>query len=317
MRSQRISVHSSNALFGSAAPAPAGLLALFISLSASSGCSKDVGVGSFQDDPSGAGGSGGEAGSGGDGSGGGGAGGGPAGAVVAIHMRATTEPVAHDDSLSGQTPIEHRSGIRKFSLLKDASDTSPFTVFDFGEKWVEVGFNDGDDTLIYETPAASLPQGTYTLARVVHSHVRYRVKATMHYSGFAVPGEFDNMQVLSDGTLIDGALRDHGYFEYAFKAGAMEFPLTGDDAPSPEFESGGFYVKFEDGEWASYFPVNLPLTPSVASDVRVVLLVNMHESFRWEDQAEQNYKPKVFDTTPSVFEPVKKFGPSSFTVLLE
>ena len=126
------------------------------------------------------------------------------------------------------------------------------------------------------------------------------------------------MQVLSDGTSIDGELRDHGYFEYAFEAGSMSFPLSGTDAPVPAWSgAGGFSVAFEDGEWAYYFPVDLAIDPELDGDLAVVLEVNMHESFRWSDQASPDFAAGVFDTTPSSFEPVMRFGANAFELSIE
>jgi hypothetical protein len=290
------------------------------------GCGSDIGVGELDatsaSSSSSASSTSGSGGAGGDGSGTttgtGGAGGSIDGPVIGIRLRASTAAFPHADGLSGQTPIDHRSGVRKFQLFQGESDPAPLTIFDLGEDSVEVGYNDGDDTLVFTVPVATLPTATYTLARVVHSHVRYRVGATMHANGLSVPGEFDNLQVLSDGSRVDGELHDAGYYEYVFETGGMSFPASGDNAPIPEYlGGGGFSVKFENGEWAYYFPVLLPLTPDLTEDLDVVMEVNMHESFRWTDQQEPSYTAGVFDTTPVVSEPVLRFGANTFGVVLE
>jgi len=292
-------------------------LCLAIALVATTGCSSTV----DPDDGAGGGGSdeggGRDDGGGGDGDGGGGS---PATGTgnIEIRMRATTATFPHADGLSGQTPLAHSSGVRSLQLFESESDSEPLTVFDFGEESMEVSYADGADTLIYTAKAADLPLKTFTRARVVHSHVRYRVASTMHANGFDLPGEFDNLQVLSDGTLIDGQMRDHGYFEYEFEGGAQSFPLSGTDAPVPAWSgAGGFSVEFEDGEWAYYFPVNLPVNPDLDSDVAVIFVVNMHESFRWSDESAPDFSAGVFDTTPSTFEPVMRFGANSFALAIE
>jgi hypothetical protein len=240
------------------------------------------------------------------------------GSNIEIHLRASTAPFAHDDGLAGQTPVAHSSAIRSLQLFKDASDTSPLTVFDFGANAVEAGYNDGDDTLIDTVPAKTLPKQTYTIARVTHNYVRYSVKATAHYAGLNAPGQFDNIQVLSDGSNVDGVMHDHGYFDFKFTTAGMTFPLTGDNAPVPEWSgAGGFAVKFENGEWAYYFPVVLPIDPDITSDIKVVLDVNMNESFRWQDQTMPDYTTGVFDTTATTFEPVLRFGANSFALTIE
>ena len=248
----------------------------------------------------------------------GGAGGGLSGPSVQIRMRSSTAPFPHGDGLSGQTPSAHTSGLRSLTLFRSPTDPDPFVVFDLGENPVEVDYADGADTLVYTTRASAMPEATFTVARVVHTHVRYRVAATMHAMGFVVPGFFDNLQVMSDGTRVDGQKRDAGYFEYVFEGGGQSFPASGNDAPVPEYtSSGGFEVVREDGEWAYYFPVSLVVTPDITDDVQVVLSVNMHESYRWQDQSLPDYQPGVFDVTPTSFEPVLRFGANSFALTLE
>lgn len=238
---------------------------------------------------------------------------------VAIRLRSTTMPVAHDDGLSGQTPLAHASGLRSLRLYRDAADPSPYVPFDLGQNAVEASYDDGADTLVATVDGDTIPRTTFTRARVVHSHVRYRIAATAHMGMISAPGTFDNMQVMSDGSMVDGMLRDAGYFEYEFTtASGLAFPLTGNDAPSPEWTGGGgFDVAFENGEWAYYFPVNLPIPEDLSGSHAVVLTVNMHESFRWQDQPMQGYVDGVFDATATSFEPVMRFGPSSFALTVE
>ena len=61
----------------------------------------------------------------------------------------------------------------------------------------------------------------------------------------------------------------------------------------------------------------LAVTPDVASDIDIVLEVNMHESFRWQDQEELGFAAGVFDTVPTAFEPVMRFGANEFALSLE
>ncbi|MBK6517184.1 MAG: hypothetical protein IPM79_26080 [Polyangiaceae bacterium] len=281
-------------------------------------CSEEVPVGGFE----GGGGQGGGlegggpqgGGDGAEGGGGAGAGGGAQGASVRIHLRSTTETFDHQDGLSGQTPLEHASGVRSLTLYRQEGDPSPLVVFDLGQDSAEVDYADGADTIAFTAKTADLADGVFTLARVVHSWVRYRVAATMH-NGVMVPGQFDNFQVLSDGTLYEGELYDAGAYTYVFGALGMEFPQSGADAPVPEWEAaGGFSVRFEDGEWAYYFPVNLAIDTDWGTDTDVYLDVNMHDSFRWQDQSTAGFTSGVFDVTPTTFEPVLRFGANSFSV---
>lgn len=291
------------------------------SLLALTACGSTVPVGGYEGGGGQApaeGGGGGGTGGGTTSDGGGGSGGSAVGPNIEIHLRSSTAPFNHTDGLAGQTPTAHTSGIRSLTLYRMMGDPAPLEVFDLGQDSVEVDYADGADTLVYTAKASEMPEATFTIARVVHTYVKYRVAATMHYMGFVIPGEFDNMQVMSDGTLVDGQLRDAGYYEYTFNGANQSVPVSGNDAPVPEYDGGGgFSVVFENGEWAYYFPVNLPVTPSISEDVRVVLAVNMHESFRWQDQAMPEYMTGVFDVTPTTFEPVLRFGANSFSLVIE
>jgi hypothetical protein len=243
---------------------------------------------------------------------------GPEGPVVNIRFRSTTAAFDHQDELAGQTPLEHRSSVRKLTLYRSATDPAPVTIFDLAESPVEISYDDGADSFVYAVPASSLPLGTFTIARAVHTHVRYRVATTMHVAGNDLVGELDCMQVLSDGTLVDGVLRDHGYYEYVFHTGGQSFPTSGTNAPLPTSpETGGFTAGLEEGEWIYTYAVELPITPDLADDVDVVLHVNMHESFRWSDEPAEGYAAGVFDTTPASFEPVLKFGANDYWMTLE
>ncbi len=298
--------------------------AVSLSLLALAACSSKVPVGGFEGTggygtgAQGGGGSG-TGGSGGSSDGGGGStsgeGGGP---TVEIRFRSSTAPFQHTDGFSGQTPSANTSGVKSLTLYRMMGDPDPFEVFNLGQDSVEIDYADGADTLVYTAHASDFPEGTFTIARVVHSWVKYRVDATVHYNSLNIPGEFDNLQVLSDGSLVEGTLRDAGYYEYVFDTGTMQFPTSGSNAPIPEFTGGGFSVVFENGEWAYYFPVTLPVTPDITSSYSVIFGVNMHESFRWEDQTMTDYTAGVFDVTPPAsFEPVKKFGANSFSLTIE
>lgn len=238
---------------------------------------------------------------------------------VEIRLRATTDPVTHDDGLSGQTPLAHAGGLRSLRLYRDATDPDPYVAFDVGADAIEASYDAGADTLVATVDGDAIPRTTFTVARVVHNHVRYRVAATAHMGNLSAVGEFDNMQVMSNGSMVDGMLRDAGYFEYEFKtASGLSFPLTGTNAPTPTWiAGGGFSVKFENGEWAYYFPVSLPIPQDLTGSHRVVLTVNMHESFRWQDQSMQDYVDGVFDATATSYEPVQRFGPNSYGIVIE
>jgi hypothetical protein len=111
--------------------------------------------------------------------------------------------------------------------------------------------------------------------------------------------------------------RKSGYYRYVFQATGASFPQEGQGAPIPtQPDSGGFSVSFVGGQWIYEFPVSFTVDHGVQGVTEAVLLVNMFESFRWKDENKPGFLPKVFDVTPTSFEPVLRFGANSFEVKL-
>lgn len=242
----------------------------------------------------------------------------PAGPRVYFYVRTNTDAFPHADGLSGQTARDAYQGIRSFTLMRGAEDPEPMVVLDLGDAIVEAGYNDGDETLVGSAPLSSVRPGHYTVGRNVVTHSRYTVDATMHVGGLVVPGELDNVQVLTAGTPIDGVVRPQSWFRYVFRAAGREYPLEGIGAPLPtEPTTGGFRLVLEGGEAVYYYPIDVTIDDGADADVRVVLEVNMDHSFRWEDQDLPGYVPGVFDSTPSGSEPVRRFGANSLEVRVE
>jgi hypothetical protein len=240
-------------------------------------------------------------------------------AKVEIHIRASTSQVSHSDGLSGQTPNDQKIGIRKLTMLTSATDPAPLVVFDHASAAVEAGLNDKDDTVVATVPAATLKSGNYTIARVTISHVRYRVAATMHAVGQSVSGNFSNMQVLSDGSVVDGKPWNKGHYSFTFEVGGSALATqAGENGPLPMNPSGGGITMDTSGTETAYvFPILLPVTPNVVGDVKLVFEINTNENFRWQDQATAGYQNAIFDVTPTSYEPVKNFGANSFHVVAE
>jgi hypothetical protein len=240
-------------------------------------------------------------------------------ANVIIHLRASTAPVPHPDGFSGQTPSAQSIGIRKLTLFKSVNDPSPFVAFDHAADAVEAGLNDKDDTVVATVPAKSLPSGIFTIARVAISHVRYRIAATMHGFGQTVPGNFQNLHVLSDGSKVDGATWNKGHYSFSFLLGTMPLGTqAGENGPLPPTLSGGGITFDTSGPESAYvFPVSLPVSPDLADDVNLVFEINTHENFRWQDEQAPEYKDGVFDATPTTFEAVKSFGANSFELSID
>lgn len=244
---------------------------------------------------------------------------GATGPVAQVVVRTNTDPFPHADGYAGQTSRDAYQGIRSFELLRGIDDPDPLVLFDHGDDPVEAGYNDGDDTLVGMVRLHGLRAGHYTMARSVVTHSRYRVDAVMHAGGYVLPGEFDNVQVLSDGTRIDGVIRPESWFRYVFRTGGMDFPLEGLGAPLPTepTTTGGFSLSIEDGVAAYYYPVDITLVATATEDLVIVLEVNMFEAFRWEDQDLPGYTAGVFDSSPTASEPVRRFGANSLRVHVE
>lgn len=243
---------------------------------------------------------------------------GGSGANVTLSLRGSTAPVAHADDFASQTPSRQVIAVKSLWLYKSASDPNPLEVLDLGTKVVETDLRSGIASDIGVVALKSLPAGTYTLAKVGVAYVRYSVAARMH-SVAAVDGRFDNVQALSDGVVIDGVTRAKGWHRYAFAVGTTTYGTTeGANAPLPQIPSNGGMTLETSGPDAFYvFPMNVTIDPDEPRNQRIVCEVNVHESFRWQDQAQPGYAPKVYDATPSAFEPVMAFGASAFSLSLE
>ena len=234
---------------------------------------------------------------------------------VTFYVQTTTAEFPHADGLAGQTAASAFQGIRSFTLLRDADDPDPLVVLNLGEANVEAGYNDGNATLIGSAPLSALRPGHYTLGRNVVTHSRYRVDATMHVGALALPGQFDNIQVLTTGTLIDGVERPQGWFRYVFRTGGMEYPLEGQGAPLPtDPTAAGFRLVSVAGVARYDYPLDLTIGDLGDSALQIVLEVNMDHAFRWEDQDQPGYAPGVFDATPQGSEPVRRFGANAMHI---
>jgi hypothetical protein len=236
--------------------------------------------------------------------------------TVTIRVRATATPVVHDDPWSGQTPRDYFAGIRSLTLIDESGQDPDLLVFDLSPDHVEAGWNDGDETTVAQLPVESLTYGTFTRARVAVSHLRFTVDTTVHAMGLSAAGEVQATQVLSDGTMLDGQVRDRGWWRYVFNFAGMQFPTGGESgAPVTEPPAGGaIEVVVEGDETVVYFPASVLIDPTVQNDVSAVLEVNVHEAFRWQDLDEPEYAPGVFDASPPAFEPIRQLGVNSYTL---
>ena len=81
--------------------------------------------------------------------------------------------------------------------------------------------------------------------------------------------------------------------------------------------SGGMTLETVGPDSFYVFPMHVTIDPNEPKDQRIVCEVNVHESFRWKDEATSGYATNVFDTTPTTYEPVMSFGASAFSLYLE
>jgi len=238
---------------------------------------------------------------------------------VTLSVRGSTAPVPHADGLASQTPIAQGVAVRSLWLLRSADDPSPLRVADLGPASVETDLVSGETSDVATVSLGSLPAGTFTVAKVGVAYVRYSIASRLHQGGFAVDGRHDNVQALSEGVTVDGAVRKKGWFRSSFAVGAATYgTIESGNAPLPAVaSSGGMTLDTSGAESFYVFPVAITIDPAHATDVRLVCEVNVHESFRWIDQATPGYAPGVYDTTPTTFEPVMSFGASAFSLILE
>ena len=236
-----------------------------------------------------------------------------------VHLRASQSKVTFSDAYAGETPLSQSIAIRKLTLYRDANDASPVVVFDNGTNAVECGVNDGNDTVAGRAVASTLAAGTFTIAHVQVGYYRFKVAATMHASGQTIPGDYSDVEVLTDNTMLDGKVQNQGHYVYTFEVGGnAEGTLTGEDLITPVDDVGGGLTLVTSGHEVDYvFGINVIINPALATDANVVMLVNTYQNFRWQDQSMAGYQTGVFDTTPSTYEPVMSFGANSFSLGLE
>lgn len=232
------------------------------------------------------------------------------GPFVSIHVRATQAPVPHDPKTSGQTPTLQRMAWKRLTLFTSKSDPNGYEVFDLGQSPVEGGLGAGEDTVLKKLPIRSLKAGRYTYARAEVAYLKFNVKSTMHSLGYAIPGELENVQVLTNNTMLDGQKRDKGFYRYTFKSSVMPpQSVEGLDAPLPQTTGeGGISLESGPNGLVYAFPVDLTIDLGVTHDLNAIFEVNTHENFRWIDESAPGYAPGVYDTTPTSFETVASFG---------
>ena len=235
------------------------------------------------------------------------------GPYVSVHVRATQAPFAHAPNTVGQTPSLQKMAWKSLTLFASKDDPNGYRVFDHGTAPVEGGLSAGDDTVVAKLPIKGLRAGRYTYARAEVSYVKYNVVSNMHSLGFTIPGTFENVQVLANGTMLDGQRRDKGFYRYTFKSAQLApQSVEGNDAPLPQTTgAGGIALESGPNGLVYAFPIDMTIDLGVTGDLHAIFEVNTHENFRWLDQAVPGYSAGTYDTTPTSFEPVVSFGANS------
>ena len=242
-----------------------------------------------------------------------------AGGNYVIVLRATQTPVAVDSSTSGQTPSDQRIGFLGLRLLEDASSEGPLDVADFSTP-VDVGYNDGDETVIAKVPAKSLRAGHFTSAEVPIAYVRFTVAGTYHDGDIAAPGNFADVIAMANGTAIDGTTHDQGYWKTTFSstAGTTLGTMAGENAVVAQPAPASTIALDTSGSPAKYvFPTDLLIDPNLDHDEKIVFTVNTYQDFRWQDSASAGYTAGVFDVSNAGFETVTQLGANSIATSIE
>ncbi|MGH7328569.1 MAG: hypothetical protein ACREJX_09490, partial [Polyangiaceae bacterium] len=195
----------------------------------------------------------------------------------------------------------------------------PLDVADFSAP-VDVGYNDGDETVIAKVPAKSLRAGHFTSAEVPIAYVRFTVAGTYHDGDVAAPGNFADVISMAPGTIIDGTSHDQGYWKTSFSstAGTTLGTMAGENAVVAQPAPASTIALDTSGSPAKYvFPTDLTIDPNLDHDEKIVFTVNTYQDFRWQDAATAGYAMGVFDVASAGFETVTQLGANSIATSIE
>jgi len=237
---------------------------------------------------------------------------------VTLRIRATTSEFPHADGLPGMTALSAAGGVRSLALLTGEHDPDPAILLDTGEEAILVSYDDGGDTELGVVTPETFRLGHYTLARMVQAYSQYEISATRHEGADRESGELTNLMVMSDGTRVDGELRDAGHYHSVFHYDGGEIEDTVDGVEiAPYSFTAGAYALVEDGEWAVYFPIDLLIDEPPAAGSTLAVTVNMDRAFRWVDSLALGWDLGVYDFSDAFYETVVRFGGNQFDVTLE
>ncbi len=243
----------------------------------------------------------------------------PGAPTITLRIQGSLAPVPHVDGFAGQTAKKQVAAIRSLWLLRSADDPSPVKVFDRGDDPALVDYVTEQPVTLATVARASIPSGTYRLAKVSVPYVRYAVASRLHAGAYDVDGAYDNVQALANDAVVDGVKRARGWYRYAFTSGGATLAsVEGGGAPIPAVPStGGVSLDTSGADTFYVFSLDAFFDTAATYDETVTFEANVHESFRWRDEAGPGYAAGVFDTTSTSFEPVMSFGANAFTVRVE
>jgi hypothetical protein len=149
--------------------------------------------------------------------------------------------------------------------------------------------------------------------------VRYRAAATYHAGAQSAPATLASLQVVSNESMVDGQLRNKGYFSDILKLGTNTMlDDTGDGRALPQNTASGSLPLDTSGAQAFYqVPVTITIDPDVKHDVAIVIAINAFASVRWFDQESPVNVRNVLDANSQAHEPVRHFGVASLGITLE
>jgi hypothetical protein len=218
---------------------------------------------------------------------------------IDVVFTASQTPFAHADGSAAQTAARRSAGIRSLTLIDDSGE--PWQVVERGTSPAFVRLDPGARNVIDVVMAKQVVAGHYTRARLVQAWSRFEIAATLHTEDGSTEGTLAALVVTSDGTLIDGKLTAAGYYVYAFSDGETTATLSGGDAHLPEHaRPGAAEIRFEDGEYAAYFPIDLRIG---SGDGVLTIDVDTFEAARWTDVSGGVNLPGVYDLSPPLHEP--------------
>lgn len=234
--------------------------------------------------------------------------------TLTVVVSATTADFAHADGLAGQTATQVRAGVSRLELR--TADANAWVLVDAAPGEIEVSYDDSARTTLATLDPSELQAGHYVEARLVQDWSRFRAEATLHVGNPPTAAMLSAFIVTSDGVFLDGNNYDAGHYDWMFLGDGLEGEgVTGEDFPIPaESFTAGARAVFEDGRWTVVFPIDLHISEQTRGTLDVS--VNMHEAFRWVDEARGDYQAGQYDCDLLSCETVAQFGGNRFDVTL-